>query len=57
MAFASSLAINLFLPFVNGVMLGFGEVFAKNLMLGWLGWGSTATHVGPSKRSWFWTRR
>lgn len=49
-AFASSLAINLLLPFVNGVMLGFGEIFAKNFVLGWLGWGATATNVGISQR-------
>ncbi|KAH7928079.1 hypothetical protein BV22DRAFT_1193103 [Leucogyrophana mollusca] len=47
----SSLAINLFLPFVNGVMLGFGEIFAKNVLVGWIGWktqgtGRTATNVG-----------
>lgn len=41
-ALASALAINLLLPFVNGVMLGFGEIFAKNVVLGWLGW-KTAT--------------
>ncbi|KAG6819725.1 hypothetical protein H0H93_009248, partial [Arthromyces matolae] len=39
----SSLAINLFLPFVNGVMLGFGEIFAKNVVLQWFGWKP----VGP----------
>ncbi|KAF9450326.1 hypothetical protein P691DRAFT_798216 [Macrolepiota fuliginosa MF-IS2] len=50
-ALASSIAINLLLPFVNGVMLGFGEIFAKNFVLGWLGWGSTATTVGISQRS------
>ncbi|OJA17359.1 hypothetical protein AZE42_09590 [Rhizopogon vesiculosus] len=35
----SSLAINLFLPFMNGVMLGFGEIFSKNVLAGWIGWG------------------
>ena len=48
-ALASSLAINLLLPFVNGVMLGFGELFAKNVVLGWFGWknpGATAANVG-----------
>jgi len=48
-AFFSSLAVNLLLPFVNGVMLGFGEIFAKNVLLGWLGHlkpGSVATAVG-----------
>ncbi|KAJ4476216.1 hypothetical protein J3R30DRAFT_3764178 [Lentinula aciculospora] len=53
-AFASALAINLLLPFVNGVMLGFGEIFAKNVVLGWLGWrtaapGSTAASLGLRK--------
>lgn len=46
----SSLAINLFLPFVNGVMLGFGEIFAKNVLVGWFGWrtqsGRIAAHLG-----------
>ncbi|KAG0700719.1 hypothetical protein DFH29DRAFT_807220, partial [Suillus ampliporus] len=46
----SSLAINLLLPFVNGVMLGFGEIFAKNVIVGWIGWktqsGRTAANVG-----------
>ncbi|KAG2133643.1 uncharacterized protein EDB93DRAFT_1242789 [Suillus bovinus] len=46
----SSLAINLLLPFVNGVMLGFGEIFAKNVLVGWIGWksqsGRTAANVG-----------
>jgi len=43
-ALASSLAINMFLPFINGVMLGFGEIFAKNVILDWMGWkiGGTA---------------
>ncbi|KAF9468139.1 hypothetical protein BDZ94DRAFT_1318229 [Collybia nuda] len=50
-ALLSSLAINLALPFVNGVMLGFGEIFAKNVVMGWLGWkgavpGSIATNTG-----------
>lgn len=46
----SSLAINLLLPFINGVMLGFGEIFAKDVLVGWLGWrlrsGRTTTSVG-----------
>lgn len=48
LALVSSLTINLFLPFVNGVMLGFGEIFAKTLV-GRLGWkipGGAATAVG-----------
>lgn len=35
-----SLAINLLLPFVNGLMLGFGELFAHEAAF-WLGWGGT----------------
>ncbi|KAF9525677.1 hypothetical protein CPB83DRAFT_909021 [Crepidotus variabilis] len=49
LAFVSSLAVNLCLPFVNGVMLGFGEIFAKNVVMGWLGWkvpGSVSSNVG-----------
>ena len=48
-AFFSSLAVNLLLPFVNGVMLGFGEIFAKNVLMDWLGLlkpRSVATAVG-----------
>ncbi|KAF7327890.1 hypothetical protein MKEN_00368900 [Mycena kentingensis (nom. inval.)] len=50
-ALFSSLAINLFLPFVNGVMLGFGEIFAKNIVLEYFGWrplgpGSVAATTG-----------
>jgi len=50
-AFVSSLAVNLLLPFVNGVMLGFGEIVAKDVIMGWLGWkasgpGSSATNMG-----------
>jgi len=30
-------AINLMLPFINGVMLGFGEIFAHELAFRW-GW-------------------
>ncbi|KAJ7170606.1 hypothetical protein C8R43DRAFT_980133 [Mycena crocata] len=62
-ALFSSLAINLLLPFVNGVMLGFGEIFAKNVVLEFFGWrplsqpGATAASAGlgatlrPSKRT------
>jgi Outer membrane protein TOM13 len=48
-AFFSSLAVNLLLPFVNGVMLGFGEIFAKNVLMDWLAHlkpRSVATAVG-----------
>ncbi|KAJ6505941.1 hypothetical protein DFH09DRAFT_943572, partial [Mycena vulgaris] len=62
-ALFSSLAINLLLPFVNGVMLGFGEIFAKNIVLEYFGWrplsrpGATAASAGlgatlrPSERT------
>ena len=55
-ALFSSLSINMFLPFVNGVMLGFGEIFAKTVIVGWLGWGpGVAANVGlgvrPGNRS------
>ncbi|KAI0322146.1 hypothetical protein OF83DRAFT_18511 [Amylostereum chailletii] len=39
-AVLGALGINLLLPFVNGVMLGFGEIFAKEVVVGWFGWGS-----------------
>lgn len=53
LALTSSLAINLFLPFVNGMMLGFGEIFGRAL-LARFGWhvpsapGGAATAVGVS---------
>ncbi|KAJ6531721.1 hypothetical protein B0H19DRAFT_1214090 [Mycena capillaripes] len=62
-ALLSSLAINLLLPFVNGVMLGFGEIFAKNIVLEYFGWrplprpGAVAASTGlgatlrPSERT------
>lgn len=42
-------AINLFLPFVNGMMLGFGELFAHEAAFR-LGWGGTK--VGQIRASW-----
>ncbi|KIY43997.1 hypothetical protein FISHEDRAFT_77916 [Fistulina hepatica ATCC 64428] len=44
-ALLSSLSINLLLPFINGVMLGFGEIFAKEYVVGWLGWRTSGTSV------------
>ncbi|KAG0134344.1 outer membrane protein TOM13-domain-containing protein [Tuber indicum] len=41
-------AINLVLPFINGLMLGFGELFAHELAFRW-GWGGT--RVFPSSRA------
>ncbi|KIY72400.1 hypothetical protein CYLTODRAFT_417988 [Cylindrobasidium torrendii FP15055 ss-10] len=49
-ALLSSLAINLLLPFVNGVMLGFGEIFAKNVVLAWWRPGSSVAQTGIRKR-------
>ncbi|KAG9017987.1 hypothetical protein FRB90_012712 [Tulasnella sp. 427] len=45
-ALISSLAINMFLPFVNGVMLGFGEIFARNVLAPWIGWQSVINPRG-----------
>ncbi|KAF5371820.1 hypothetical protein D9615_009552 [Tricholomella constricta] len=57
-ALFSSLAINMLLPFVNGVMLGFGEIFAKNVVMGWFGWKpagpgyvATTTGIGASTKA------
>ncbi|KAG0144075.1 hypothetical protein CROQUDRAFT_47822 [Cronartium quercuum f. sp. fusiforme G11] len=36
---AATMAINLMLPFINGVMLGFGEIAARELVGRYLGWG------------------
>ncbi|PWW78583.1 TOM13-domain-containing protein [Tuber magnatum] len=41
-------AINLVLPFINGLMLGFGELFAHELAFRW-GWGGT--RVFPTSRA------
>lgn len=53
-------AINLLLPFINGMMLGFGELFAHEaaFRLGWGGtkvrplspfrWGDFASSYGPA---------
>ncbi|KAH9814057.1 hypothetical protein DFH28DRAFT_1108318 [Melampsora americana] len=35
----ATLAINLFLPFINGIMLGFGEIAARELVGKYMGWG------------------
>ncbi|KAF2743508.1 TOM13-domain-containing protein, partial [Sporormia fimetaria CBS 119925] len=44
--------INLFLPFVNGLMLGFGELVANEaaFRLGWSGTKIFPTHRGESRR-------
>ncbi|KAA1467461.1 hypothetical protein DENSPDRAFT_926624 [Dentipellis sp. KUC8613] len=48
-ALVSALAINMLLPFVNGVMLGFGEIFAKNVVVGWFGFGTRGSGVQTAK--------
>lgn len=40
-------AINLLLPFINGMMLGFGELFAHEAAFR-LGWGGTKVSLGPT---------
>ncbi|KAH7413834.1 outer membrane protein TOM13-domain-containing protein [Phaeosphaeria sp. MPI-PUGE-AT-0046c] len=49
---ARGAAINLLLPFVNGLMLGFGELVANELAfrLGWSGTKIFPTHRGESRR-------
>lgn len=42
-------AINLVLPFVNGLMLGFGELFAHEAAFR-LGWGGTRVSIAPCRR-------
>lgn len=42
-AFVSALTINMFLPFVNGVMLGFGEIFARSVIAPLFGWRGPAS--------------
>jgi len=37
-------AINLILPFINGVMLGFGEIFAHELAFRW-GWRGAKVYI------------
>ncbi|KAI9000545.1 hypothetical protein BD414DRAFT_387346, partial [Trametes punicea] len=51
LALLSSVAINVLLPFVNGVMLGFGEIFAKNVVVRWIGWRVPGTASAASQQS------
>ena len=39
-----STAINLLLPFINGVMLGFGEIFAHEIAFKW-GWRAARVRI------------
>jgi hypothetical protein len=43
-------AINLVLPFINGLMLGFGELFAHEAAFR-LGWGGTKVIASPMSTS------
>ncbi|KAK4051817.1 hypothetical protein OIV83_002522 [Microbotryomycetes sp. JL201] len=47
-AIIASIAINFGLPFVNGVMLGFGELFARNWIGIRMGWGNPFRAPGLS---------
>ncbi|GAA5820790.1 hypothetical protein JCM3770_000994 [Rhodotorula araucariae] len=47
-AVLASLAINVGLPFVNGVMLGFGELFARNVVGVRLGWPLASASASAS---------
>ncbi|UZJ52612.1 hypothetical protein CBS101457_001932 [Exobasidium rhododendri] len=48
----ASLAINLGLPFLNGVMLGFGEIFARTIMAPWIGLAPGAININaPGQRT------
>ncbi|EOD44988.1 putative mitochondrial import [Neofusicoccum parvum] len=42
-------AINLVLPFINGLMLGFGELFAHEIAFR-LGWSGTKMQSDPVRR-------
>ena len=53
--------INLILPFINGLMLGFGELFAHEIAFN-LGWSETkvgstilSLHYCPPYSRWLWT--
>lgn len=51
-----SISINLFVPFVNGLMLGFGEILAHQLGL-FYGWHASKAfnprNLPPRPRSWW----
>ncbi|KAM0754480.1 hypothetical protein T439DRAFT_321520 [Meredithblackwellia eburnea MCA 4105] len=47
-AILASVAINFGLPFINGVMLGFGELFARNVIGVRLGWVAPFTGAAPA---------
>lgn len=48
----ASFAINLGLPFINGVMLGFGEIFARTIVAPWIGLAPGAININaPGPRA------
>lgn len=48
----ASVAINLGLPFINGVMLGFGEIFARTIVAPWIGLAPASININaPGPRS------
>lgn len=49
----SGAVINLFLPFVNGLMLGFGELVANEAAFR-LGWSGTKVCFSTSVAKWPW---
>lgn len=47
----ASVAINIGLPFINGVMLGFGEIFARSIVAPWIGLAPAAININaPAAR-------
>jgi hypothetical protein len=55
LAILRTTAINLILPFINGVMLGFGEIFAHELAFRW-GWkGAKVRHTPSCSKAFFFT--
>ena len=51
LALVASLAVNIGLPFINGVMLGFGEIFAKEVLVVWFGWGKRSSSTQNKERA------
>lgn len=46
----ASVAINVGLPFINGVMLGFGEIFARSIVAPWIGLAPAAININAPAR-------
>jgi len=48
----ASIAINLGLPFINGVMLGFGEIFARSIVAPYIGLAPASININaPGPRA------